>query len=122
MPSRRRARCPVTGVVAELLDEGDAADLIARWQPSWQEGNVAQMLRAVRELLEELGLPELEPLDPSALSERTVMQALRPGAHNAAVLLVPSGVEAKATEALVDNCCRCRPGPGRSPAPPWTRC
>ncbi|MEV2210416.1 AAA domain-containing protein [Streptomyces sp. NPDC050997] len=92
-----------TGVVSELLDAGDAADLVARWQPTWQEGNDAQMLRAVRELLEELGLPELEPLDPSALSERTVMQALRPGAHNAAVLLVPSGVEAIATQALVDN-------------------
>ncbi|MCX2927060.1 caspase, EACC1-associated type [Streptomyces sp. NEAU-W12] len=92
-----------TGVVSELLDAGDAADLVARWQPTWQEGNDAQMLRAVRELLEELGLPELEPLDPSALSERTVMQALRPGAHNAAVLLVPSGVEAIATQALVSN-------------------
>ncbi|MFC5959551.1 AAA domain-containing protein [Streptomyces pratens] len=92
-----------SGVVSELLDADDAADLVARWQPAWQEGNDAQMLRAVRELLEELGLPELEPLDPSALSERTVMQALRPGAHNAAVLLVPSGVEAIATQALVDN-------------------
>ncbi|KUO12313.1 caspase, EACC1-associated type [Streptomyces sp. DSM 15324] len=92
-----------TGVVSELLDAGDAADLVARWQPSWQEGNDAQMLLAVRELLDALGLPELEPLDPSALSERTVMQALRPGAHNAAVLLVPSGVEAVATQALVDN-------------------
>ncbi|KFF97604.1 peptidase C14 [Streptomyces scabiei] len=92
-----------TGVVSELLDAEDAADLVARWQPSWQEGNDAQMLRAVRELLDELGLPELEPLDPAALSERTVMQALRPGAHNAAVLLVPSGVEAIATQALVDN-------------------
>ncbi|WP_309095529.1 AAA domain-containing protein, partial [Streptomyces sp.] len=92
-----------SGVVSELLDAGDAADLVARWQPAWQEGNDAQMLRAVRELLEELGLPELEPLDPSALSDRTVMQALRPGAHNAAVLLVPSGAEAMATQALVDN-------------------
>lgn len=92
-----------TGVVSELLDAGDAADLVARWQPSWQEGNDAQMVQAVRELLDELGLPELEPLDPSALSERTVMQALRPGAHNAAVLLVPSGVEAIATQALVSN-------------------
>jgi hypothetical protein len=92
-----------SGVVSELLDAGDAADLVARWQPVWQEGNDAQMLRAVRELLDELGLPELEPLDPSALSERTVMQALRPGAHNAAVLLVPSGAEAMATQALVDN-------------------
>ncbi|MFD9970221.1 AAA domain-containing protein [Streptomyces sp. NPDC059011] len=92
-----------TGVVSELLDAGDAADLVTRWQPAWQEGNDAQMLRAVRELLEELGLPELEPLDPSALSDRTVMQALRPGAHNAAVLLVPSGAEAMATQALVDN-------------------
>ncbi|MFB6532835.1 AAA domain-containing protein [Streptomyces noursei] len=92
-----------SGVISELLDPGDAADLVARWQPAWQEGNDAQMLRAVRELLEELGLPELEPLDPSALSDRTVMQALRPGAHNAAVLLVPSGAEAMATQALVDN-------------------
>ncbi|NJP72071.1 AAA domain-containing protein [Streptomyces sp. C1-2] len=92
-----------SGVVSELLDAGDAADLVAHWQPAWQEGNDAQMLRAVRELLEELGLPELEPLDPSALSDRTVMQALRPGAHNAAVLLVPSGAEAMATQALVEN-------------------
>ncbi|MFI9583945.1 AAA domain-containing protein [Streptomyces sp. NPDC052236] len=92
-----------TGVIAELLDAGDAADLVARWQPAWQEGNDAQMLRAVRELLEELGLPELEPLDPAALSEQSVMQALRPGAHNAAVLLAPSGVELIATQALVDN-------------------
>ncbi|MEU5304559.1 AAA domain-containing protein [Streptomyces noursei] len=92
-----------SGVASELLDAGDAADLVARWQPAWQEGNDAQMLRAVRELLEELGLPELEPLDPSALSDRTVMQALRPGAHNAAVLLVPSSAEAVATQALVDN-------------------
>ncbi|GAA2644468.1 caspase, EACC1-associated type [Streptomyces lunalinharesii] len=92
-----------SGVISELLDAGDAADLVARWQPAWQEGNDAQMLRAIRELLEELGLPELEPLDPSALSDRTVMQALRPGAHNAAVLLVPSGAEAMATQALVDN-------------------
>ncbi|WP_320777699.1 caspase, EACC1-associated type [Streptomyces sp. CRN 30] len=92
-----------SGVVAELLDASDAADLVARWQPAWQEGNDAQMLRAVRELLDELGLPELEPLDPSALSERTVMQALRPGAHNTAVLLVPSGAETMATQALVDN-------------------
>ncbi|GAA4946909.1 hypothetical protein GCM10023238_11560 [Streptomyces heliomycini] len=80
------------------------------------------MLRAVRELLEELGLPELEPLDPSALSDRTVMQALRPGAHNAAVLLVPSGAEAMATQALVETCWRSPPGPPRSRAPPWTRC
>ncbi|MEV4505198.1 caspase, EACC1-associated type [Streptomyces klenkii] len=92
-----------SGVVSELLDAGDAADLVARWQPAWQEGNDAQMLRALRELLEELGLPELEPLDPSALSDRTVMRALRHGAHNAAVLLVPSGTEAMATQALVDN-------------------
>ncbi|MFJ2510825.1 AAA domain-containing protein [Streptomyces griseoviridis] len=92
-----------TGVVSEFLDPGDAADLVARWQPAWQEGNDAQMLLAVRQLLDELNIAELEPLDPSALSERTVMQALRPGAHNAAVLLVPSGAEAMATQALVDN-------------------
>ncbi|MDH6625678.1 hypothetical protein M2271_003489 [Streptomyces sp. LBL] len=104
-----------TGVVSELLDAGDAADLVARWQPTWQEGNDAQMLRAVRELLEELGLPELEPLDPSALSERTVMQALRPGAHNAAVLLVPSGVEAIATQALVSNLLEMSTRTGRIP-------
>ncbi|CAL9424473.1 caspase, EACC1-associated type [Streptomyces sp. enrichment culture] len=92
-----------SGVVSEFLDADDAADLVAHWQPAWQEGNDAQMLRAIRELLQKLGLTELEPLDPSALSRRTVMQALRPGAHNAAVLLVPSGAEATATQALVDN-------------------
>ncbi|MET8828458.1 AAA domain-containing protein [Streptomyces sp. NPDC004610] len=92
-----------TGVVSELLEAEDAAELVARWQPAWQEGNDAQMLRAVRQLLEELDLPELEPLDPSALSDRTVMQALRPGAHNAAMLLVPSGAEATAAQGVVEN-------------------
>jgi len=92
-----------TGVITELLEDDDAAELLARWQPAWQEGNGAQMVTAVRELLTELGLPELEPLDLSALSERSVMDSLRPGAHNAAVLLAPSGVERVATEALVDN-------------------
>ncbi|MFD7867396.1 AAA domain-containing protein [Streptomyces sp. NPDC059783] len=92
-----------TGVITELLADDDAAELLARWQPTWQEGNGAQMVKAVRELLAQLGLPELEPLDLSALSERSVMDSLRPGAHNAAVLLAPSGVERVATEALVDN-------------------
>ncbi|GGV06985.1 caspase, EACC1-associated type [Streptomyces spectabilis] len=92
-----------TGVITELLADDDAAELLARWQPTWQEGNGAQMVKAVRELLTQLGLPELEPLDLSALSERSVMDSLRPGAHNAAVLLAPSGVERVATEALVDN-------------------
>ncbi|KPH98281.1 peptidase C14 caspase catalytic subunit p20 [Actinobacteria bacterium OV450] len=92
-----------TGVITELLADDDAADLLARWQPTWQEGNGTQMVRAVRELLTELGIPELEPLDLAALSERSVMDSLRPGAHNAAVLLAPSGVERIATGALVDN-------------------
>jgi hypothetical protein len=92
-----------TGVITELLEDDAAAELLARWQPAWQEGNGVQMVTAVRELLTELGLPELEPLDLSALSERSVMDSLRPGAHNAAVLLAPSGVERVATEALVDN-------------------
>lgn len=92
-----------TGVITELLADDDAAELLARWQPAWQEGNGAQMLTAIRELLTHLGLPELDPLDLSALSDRSVMDSLRPGAHNAAVLLAPSGVERIATEALVDN-------------------
>lgn len=92
-----------TGLITELLSEDEAADLISRWQPTWQDGNGNQMLRAVRELLAELSLPELEPLDLSALSERSVNQTLRRGAHNAAVLLVPSGVQRLATQALVDN-------------------
>ncbi|MFJ3913067.1 caspase, EACC1-associated type [Streptomyces vinaceus] len=92
-----------TGVITQLLSDDEAAELLARWQPSWQEGNGTQMVRAVRELLTELGVPELEPLDLASLSERSVMDSLRPGAHNAAVLLAPSGMERAATEGLVDN-------------------
>ncbi|MEE1748614.1 caspase, EACC1-associated type [Streptomyces sp. JV184] len=92
-----------TGVVTELLSDDEAAELLAHWQPSWQEGNGTQMVKAVRELLAELGVPELEPFDLSSLSERSVMDSLRPGAHNAAVLLAPSGLERVATEGLVDN-------------------
>ncbi|MGN5386899.1 caspase, EACC1-associated type [Streptomyces sp. JL7001] len=92
-----------TGVITELLSDDEAAELLARWQPSWQEGNGTQMVKAVRELLTELGVPELEPLDLASLSERSVMDSLRPGAHNAAVLLAPSGMERVATEGLVDN-------------------
>lgn len=91
-----------TGLITQLLSEDEASDLIARWQPTWQEGNRPQMLRAIRELLDGLSLPELEPLDPTALSDRSVDQALRPGAHNAAVLLVLSGKQ-RATQALTEN-------------------
>ncbi|MGW2862035.1 caspase, EACC1-associated type [Streptomyces sp. NPDC001205] len=92
-----------TKVVTELLSEDEAAQLLARWQPTWQHGNDAQMLKAVRELLAALGLPELEPLDPSALRADSVNEALRPGAHNAAVILAPSSVERFATDGLVEN-------------------
>ncbi|MFE7384531.1 AAA domain-containing protein [Streptomyces zhihengii] len=92
-----------SGVLTELLEDEEAAELLGRWQPTWQEGNATQMVKAVRELLTRLELPELEPLDLSALSERSVMDSLRPGAHNAAVLLVPSGLERTATEGLVEN-------------------
>ncbi|MEU6904129.1 hypothetical protein ABZ935_01995 [Streptomyces coeruleorubidus] len=92
-----------TKVVTELLSEDEAPLLLARWQPAWQHGNDAQMLTAVRELLGALGLPELEPLDPSALRADSVNEALRPGAHNAAVILAPSSVERFATDGLVEN-------------------
>ncbi|MGW6557124.1 caspase, EACC1-associated type [Streptomyces hydrogenans] len=92
-----------SGVLTELLEDEEAAELLGRWQPTWQEGNAAQMVKAVRELLTRLELPELEPLDLSALSERSIMDSLRPGAHNAAVLLTPSGLERTATEGLVEN-------------------
>ncbi|MEC4014972.1 caspase, EACC1-associated type [Streptomyces sp. H27-D2] len=91
-----------TGLLTQLMSPDEAAELVARWQPSWQEGNGNQMLRAVRELLKELSLPELEPLDISALSGASVMTTMRPGAHNAAMLLVTSGSD-KTTEGLVDN-------------------
>ncbi|QPP06763.1 AAA family ATPase [Streptomyces bathyalis] len=92
-----------TKVVTELLSEGEAAQLLARWQPTWQYGNDAQMLKAIRELLTELGLPELEPLDTTALHADSVNEALRQGAHNTAVILAPSGVERFATDGLVEN-------------------
>lgn len=104
-----------TGVITELLADDDAAELLSDWQPNWQEGNSVQMLKAVRELLVRLGLPELEPLDLAALSERSVMDSLRPGAHNAAVLLTPSGVARVATEALIDNLLGISARPGQIP-------
>jgi hypothetical protein len=61
------------------------------------------MLLSVRQLLRDLDLSELEPLDPSTLSDRTVDQARRPGAHNAAVLLVPSVAASNATQGVVEN-------------------
>ncbi|MEU5000433.1 AAA domain-containing protein [Streptomyces sp. NPDC021622] len=92
-----------TKLVTELLSEDEAAQLLARWQPTWQHGNDAQMIKAVRELLDVLGLPELEPLDASALSADSVNEALRPGAHNAAVILAPSSVERFASDGVVEN-------------------
>ncbi|OCC12505.1 caspase, EACC1-associated type [Streptomyces sp. PTY087I2] len=92
-----------TKLVTEVLSEDEAAQLLARWQPTWQHGNDAQMIKAVRELLDVLGLPELEPLDASALSGDSVNEALRPGAHNAAVILAPSSVERFASDGVVEN-------------------
>ncbi|MEU7260431.1 AAA domain-containing protein [Streptomyces rimosus] len=92
-----------TKVVTELLSEDEAAQMLARWQPTWQHGNDAQMVSAVRDVLKALGLPELEPLDTSALRAESVNEALRPGAHNTAVILAPSGAERFATDGLVEN-------------------
>ncbi|WP_405007696.1 AAA domain-containing protein [Kitasatospora purpeofusca] len=91
-----------SGLLTQLMTVEEAAELMARWQPTWQEGNGAQMLRAVRELLTELRLPELEPLDVSALGREGVVTALRPGAHNTAMLLVTSG-STQMTQGLVGN-------------------
>lgn len=91
------------GVARALLSDEEAAELIASWQPTWQEGHEQQMVNAVRELLKILGLPELEPLEPSALSERTFDHSLRPGAHNAALLLACSEASTLANVGLVDN-------------------
>lgn len=91
------------GVARELLADEEAAEIIARWQPTWQEGNGPQMIHAVRELLKVLGLPELEPLEPSTLSEQSFDQSLRPGAHNAAMILARSETSKSATVGLVDN-------------------
>ncbi|MFD0899337.1 caspase, EACC1-associated type [Actinomadura sediminis] len=91
------------GVVKELLTDAEAADVIASWQPTWQEGNENQMIHAVRELLNTLGMRELEPLVPSALSGQSFAKTLRPGAHNAAMVLVRSGKAMSATVGLEEN-------------------
>jgi RecA/RadA recombinase len=78
---------PHSRVVEALLDRDDAQALLSAWQPSWQHGNASQMLQAIRELLRDLHLPELEPLDPSVLRGDSARSELRSGAHNTAVLL-----------------------------------
>ncbi|MER5865194.1 AAA domain-containing protein [Kitasatospora sp. NPDC002040] len=90
------------GLLAELLTQDEAGELAARWQPTWQDGNSGQMLKAVRQLLTELHLPELEPLDISVLNDTGVRSSLRRGAHNAAMLLLTSGAD-KFAEGLVGN-------------------
>ncbi|QFG23275.1 AAA domain-containing protein [Actinomadura sp. WMMB 499] len=91
------------GVVKEFLRDEEAADVIATWQPTWQEGNEAQMIGAVRELLKTLGINELEPLVPAALSGQSFAKTLRPGAHNAAMVLARSRKAQSATIGLEEN-------------------
>ncbi|MBF9071542.1 caspase, EACC1-associated type [Streptacidiphilus fuscans] len=90
------------GVLHELLDQGEAAGLTLAWQPTWQHGNAMQMQKAIRDLLREVGLDELTPLDPLALSRHSADTEVRRGAHNTAILLTTRGSTAM-TAGLVDN-------------------
>jgi hypothetical protein len=77
---------PHLALVLGRLQHGDAEDFVSSFEPSWAANELSQFVREVRQWLEELGLTEIEPLQPDRLSVDLRLQPPAAGARNVAVV------------------------------------
>ncbi|MFC8965094.1 AAA domain-containing protein [Streptomyces sp. NPDC057094] len=92
-PSGRRSTVTPAGpiilhpkLVLDRLGKDEGMQLLAAYQPNWRPGFREDMVRDLRSLLQELGLPDTEHLDPGALGDGSSLYAAHEGARNAAIV------------------------------------
>jgi AAA domain len=77
---------PHLALVLLRLPSGEAEAFVSSFEPTWAAGELSQFVREVRQRLKELGLPEIEPLQPDKLSVDLRLQPPATGARNVAVV------------------------------------
>jgi hypothetical protein len=88
---------PHPALVLRSLVHGEAEDFISSFEPSWAADERSQFVREIRQRLAELGLTEMEPLQPDKLSVDLRLQPPVTGARNVALLFeAPEGSAATA--------------------------
>ncbi|MFF1451126.1 AAA domain-containing protein [Streptomyces sp. NPDC058274] len=89
-------------LVLDRLGKDEGRELLAAYQPNWRPGFREDMVRDLRSLLQELGLPDTEHLDPGALGDGSSLYAAHEGARNVAVVFAARSDSAATAQLMKD--------------------
>lgn len=89
-------------LVLNQLGKDEGRELLAAYQPNWRPGFREDMIRDLRSLLQELGLPDTEHLDPGALGDGSSLRAAHEGARNVAVVYATRSDSAATAQLMKD--------------------
>ncbi|THA24038.1 hypothetical protein E4198_04190 [Streptomyces sp. RKND-216] len=89
-------------LVVDRLGKDEGKELLAAYQPNWRPGFREDMIRDLRSLLQELGLPDTEHLDPGSLGDGGSLRAAHEGARNVAVVFAARSDSAATAQLMKD--------------------
>lgn len=89
-------------LVLDRLGKDEGKELLAAYQPNWRPGFREDMVRDLRSLLQELGLPDTEHLDPGALGDGSSLYAAHEGARNVAIVFAARSNSAATAQLMKD--------------------
>ncbi|MDX2760727.1 caspase, EACC1-associated type [Streptomyces europaeiscabiei] len=89
-------------LVLDRLGKDEGKELLAAYQPNWRPGFREDMVRDLRSLLQEMGLPDTEHLDPGSLGDGASLYAAHEGARNVAVVFAARSDSAATAQLMKD--------------------
>lgn len=89
-------------LVLDRLGKDEGKELLAAYQPNWRPGFREDMVRDLRSLLQELGLPDTEHLDPGSLGDGSSLYAAHEGVRNVAVVFAARSDSAATAQLMKD--------------------
>ncbi|MEU6672724.1 AAA domain-containing protein [Streptomyces sp. NPDC046925] len=89
-------------LVLDRLGKDEGNELLAAYQPNWRPGFREDMVRDLRSLLQELGLPDTEHLDPGSLGDGSSLYAAHEGARNVAIVFAARSDSAATAQLMKD--------------------
>ncbi|MEV0277475.1 AAA domain-containing protein [Streptomyces sp. NPDC050610] len=89
-------------LVLDRLGKDEGTELLAAYQPNWRPGFRDDMIRDLRSLLQELGLPDTEHLDPGSLGDGSTLYAAHEGVRNVAIVFAARPDSAATAQLLKD--------------------
>ncbi|MEU6477744.1 AAA domain-containing protein [Streptomyces sp. NPDC047017] len=90
-------------LVLDRLGKDEGNELLAAYQPNWRPGFREDMVRDLRSLLQELGLPDTEHLDPGSLGDGGSLYAAHEGARNVAIVFAARTDSAATAQLMKDH-------------------